>query len=88
MEKLLLTKASLKSISIKEFNSIMTKFKLFLLEWICKSIVIQGPNHRNNIITYYKVIRDAAIEEFTEENESSLDSFLKECHSEVSCNHA
>jgi hypothetical protein len=61
-------------------NTFMTKFKIFLLKWICKAIVIQGPRHKKNIIEYYRILREAARNEFTEDNDATLDEFLNECH--------
>lgn len=48
--------------------------------WITKKIVIQGFDHRQNIIDYFEILNDAARNEFVEDNKCSLDSFLKDCY--------
>lgn len=53
------------------------------LEKIAKTTVTQGYYHRQNIISFYKTLIDAARKEFTEDNKTSLDSFLRECHEEA-----
>ena len=65
-----------------ETNSMpfINRFTLFLLRSICKKLVKQGPLHRGRIIAYYRVMREAAELEFTEDNKLTLDAFLKECH--------
>lgn len=54
-----------------------------LLRWICRKLVIQGPAHRANIIAYYRIMREAAEQEFSEDNKPTLDAFLRECHDEA-----
>jgi len=58
----------------------ITKFQIWLLKKIAKRITIQSHMHKENIITYYKIMYDAARSEFTEDNKPTLDGFLKECH--------
>ncbi len=58
----------------------ITGFQLALLTWISREIVVQSHRHQTNIIAYYKVIADAARDEFAEDNKPTLDSFLTECH--------
>lgn len=58
----------------------ITNLQLRILHWIAKNIVRQSHNHKKNIIDYYRVIADAARDEFTEDNKLTLDDFLKECH--------
>lgn len=58
----------------------ITKFQIFLLKYIARKIVIQSHHHKTNIITYYKILNKAAEEEFIEDNKTTLDDFLKECH--------
>lgn len=60
----------------------MNRFTLFILRQICKKVVEQGP-HRNNIITYYRTLREAAGKEFTEDSKPTLDAFLRECHDQA-----
>lgn len=54
-----------------------------LLRWICRKLVKQGSLHRPRIVAYYRIMRDAAESEFTEDNKPTLDAFLGECHSEA-----
>jgi hypothetical protein len=61
----------------------MNWFTRMILSKICRSFVIQGPEHKAKIIAYYDVMRNAAEKEFREENKISLDTFLSECHSEA-----
>lgn len=55
-----------------------------MLKTICALLVVQGPKHRQNIIDYYKMMYEAAQNEFTEDNKPTLDDFLRECHAEAS----
>lgn len=54
----------------------------FLLQKICRKLVIQGYSHRANIVAYYRVMHDAAAVEFSEDNQVTLNAFLRECHVE------
>jgi hypothetical protein len=54
-----------------------------LLRWICRKLVKQGPLHKASIVAYYRIMREAAECEFTEDNKPTLDAFLGECHSEA-----
>ncbi len=54
-----------------------------LLRWICRKLVKQGSLHRLRIVAYYRIMREAAESEFTEDNKPTLDAFLRECHSEA-----
>ena len=49
------------------------------LKGIFKKAVIQGHDHTRNIERIYKLLREAAEEEFTEDNAPTLDGFLLEC---------
>jgi len=60
----------------------ITRFQTSILKWIARKIVIQSHRHKTNIITYYRVLADAARDEFREDNGITLNSFLIECHSE------
>lgn len=60
----------------------MNWWQRFLLTRIAKELVRQGPEHRGNMVDYYAILGKAACEEFTEDNKSSLDLFLSECHQE------
>jgi predicted ATPase len=58
----------------------MSKLFRFLLKYICRRIVIQGHNHKSNIIEYFSILADAVKEEFTEDNNVTLNEFLSVCH--------
>jgi len=60
----------------------MTKFYEFILRHICKHIVKQGYYHQYNIKKYYQIMRDAAKNEFREDNLPTLEDFLFECWNE------
>ena len=45
--------------------------------------MVQGFDHKQNIIEYYKVMQQAAKEHFTEDNKPTLDGFLTDCHKEA-----
>lgn len=53
-----------------------------LLKWMCRTIVVQGPTNEANIVEYYRIMREAARNEFLEDNEPTLDAFLDECFEE------
>ena len=54
-----------------------------LLKWACRRLVKQGALHRLRIVSYYRIMREAAEREFSEDNKPTLDAFLAECHSEA-----
>jgi hypothetical protein len=58
----------------------ISKLHIKILTWIAKKIVIQSYNHKDNIIMYYKIIAQAATDEFMEDNKVTLHGFLSECH--------
>jgi hypothetical protein len=58
----------------------MNKLDRWLLKRICKKLVIQGSEHKSRIAQYYKIMADAARQEFTEDNEPTLKHFLTECY--------
>ena len=49
------------------------------LKKIAKRIVIQSYRHTDNITEYYAIMVQAAREEFSEDNDITLDDFLGEC---------
>ncbi len=61
----------------------ITRFQKKILSWIAKKIVIQSWHHRSNIIEYFKVMKDAAENEFTEDNAPTLNDFLDGCYREA-----
>ena len=58
----------------------MNKIQKWILKKICKKIVKQGPDHKDNIIEYYRIMNDASKREFFEDNDPTLQGFLRECH--------
>lgn len=59
------------------------RFVRLLLLALCRRLVIQGPTHKTNIVEYYRVMREAARDEFREDNDVTLDAFLRECYDEA-----
>ena len=62
---------------------VLERLVRLLLRWICRKLAKQGSLHRPRIIDYYRIMREAAESEFTEDNKPTLDAFLEECHSEA-----
>lgn len=60
----------------------MNYFDKKKLKKIAMKTVIQG-DHRYKIVQFYKVLIKEAREEFTEDNKTTLDNFLRECHEEA-----
>lgn len=60
----------------------ITTLQRWFLKRITREVVRQG-NHRSRIIEFYRLLVDAAREEFTEDNKPTLDCFLEECHREA-----
>ena len=58
----------------------ITKFQRWVLRWICRKLVVQGYHHQSNITEYHKIMAECAREQFYEDNKSTLDGLLKECH--------
>jgi hypothetical protein len=56
----------------------MTKLQESHLKRIFKQAVVQGQ-HENNLKRIYKLLREAAEIEFTEDNMPTLDAFMLEC---------
>ena len=52
-----------------------------ILSLICSKIVVQGA-HKKKMVDYYRNLRIAAENEFTEDNRTTLDVFLRECFEE------
>jgi len=61
-------------------NNSMTRFQRFLLRRICRFLVRQGWHHKRNIIEYYSIMREAVLQEFTEDNKATHEDFMTECH--------
>ena len=51
----------------------------WLLKRIARKLVVQGYDHHMRIAEYYKIMEDAARNEFTEDNEPTLKAFLTDC---------
>jgi len=58
----------------------ITKFERWILTKIAKRLVIQGFSHDWRIRQYYSILISAARKEFTEDNKTILDHFLREQH--------
>jgi hypothetical protein len=65
---------------------VLDRLVRLLLRWICRKLVKQGPLHRARITAYYRIMREAAEDEFTEDNKPTLDALLGDCHSEANTN--
>ena len=61
----------------------MTKFQKWVFTAIVSKQVVQGHNHRENILEMYKLIRCACECEFFEDSDYELDCFLKELFTEA-----
>lgn len=70
------------SAQIQNDFDVLDNLDVLVLKNICKRIVKQGPLHQARITAYYKIMREAAEKEFTEDNKPTLDAFLQECFSE------
>lgn len=57
----------------------MTRFQVAVLSWIFDKIFRQSRYHKDNLTRVYLLIREHLDEEFTEDNEPTLDSFSLEC---------
>ena len=57
----------------------MNKLETWFFKRILKQEVRQDYDHDVRITKMYQMIRDAARAEFTEDNEPTLDAFLREC---------
>jgi hypothetical protein len=70
------------SAQIQNDFDVLDNLDVLILKNICKRIVKQGPLHQARITAYYKIMREAAEKDFTEDNKPTLDAFLQECFSE------
>lgn len=66
---------------------VLDRLVRLLLKWACRRLVKQGALHRLRIVSYYRIMREAAEREFSEDNKPTLDAFLAECHSEANAPH-
>ena len=60
----------------------MKFFERWVLRRMAKRAVIQG-DHKSRITEYYQIIIRAARNEFTEDNNATLNGFLMECHTQA-----
>jgi len=60
-------------------QSRISKFDKWILKLLFKKYVKQDHYHEYRIIKMYKMIREASRNEFIEDSDTSLNSFLKEC---------
>ena len=60
----------------------LTWFECKMLRRICKRAVIQGYDHKDNIVEIYRILHQAAEEEFVEDNIPTLTEFMDECYQE------
>lgn len=58
--------------------SVLSKFEKWMLQRIIRKAVIQDYNHGTNIMSIYKMVRDACDQEFTEDNVYTRDDSLRE----------
>lgn len=58
----------------------ITKFQTWLLRTMFRNLFLQGRHHENNIIAVYSIVTDVAREEFSEDNQPTLNDFLEDCH--------
>jgi hypothetical protein len=56
----------------------LTKLHIWLLKHIFKRAVIQSHDHKNNIELIFKLLRESARAEFTEDNDFTLNCFMQE----------
>lgn len=61
-------------------GEMMSKLHTWLLTYITKRAVIQGPDHCCNIVKLYIIIAAAVKDEFYEDNQPTLEAFLKSCY--------
>jgi len=58
--------------------STLSKFEVWALRKIFAKAVVQGLSHKANIRQIFRLVNEAAIDEFTEDNTPTLDSYLRE----------
>lgn len=70
----------------KMFNTkySMSWWEKLKLRKIARRIVWQSMYHQSNIVEYYKILAEAARDEFTEDNDTTLDDLLLELHRKAS----
>jgi hypothetical protein len=60
-------------------QNLITITQIWLLRRLCRKLVKQGYYHKTNITQYFRIMYQAAMVEFTEDNKPTLDAFLQEC---------
>jgi len=63
---------------INMINILLDKFDHWTFKRIVERAIVQGPSHANNIQKMYQIIHNVARNEFTEDNNFTLDGFLRE----------
>lgn len=61
-----------------DFNNSLSKLELFLLRRLFAREVRQGWAHDKQIRQLFRLVTEAAMDEFTEDNKPTLDAFLRE----------
>jgi hypothetical protein len=61
----------------------MTNLERRRLKRICKRIVVQGYDHKDNVTEYYRMMQEAVESEFTEDNKPTLNGFLDDCYAQA-----
>ena len=61
----------------------ITRFEKWMLQRIVRRIVTQSSWHEANIVYYYWVMEKAAMGQFNEANDPTLESFLDECQNKA-----
>ena len=57
----------------------ISRFDKWIFKLLFRKYIVQDHCHEHRITEIYKMIRKASREEFVEDSEASLNSFLKEC---------
>jgi len=60
----------------------MNWFRKWMLKRIIRDVVKQG-GHKENIVQFYGLLIEGFDKEFTEDNNTTLDYFLTDCHTEA-----
>lgn len=54
-----------------------------ILSNLCEKLVKQGSFHRENIVEYFGIMINATKNEFTEDNQPTVNAFMVECLEEA-----
>jgi hypothetical protein len=61
----------------------INKFQKWMLRAMFRGLFTQGPHHESNIIAVYSIVTETARNEFTEDNQPTLNGFLEDCHNKA-----